>query len=312
MVEPKSRKKTISIDYPEVCSEWNYAKNNGLTPEMFTAGSNQVVWWVCKNGHEWKASIAKRIKRGQGCPYCSGHRVKKGFNDLSTLYPSIAAEWHPKNNGELFPTMLTAGSNKKVWWLCPKCGYEWVAKVVNRTNGRGCPNCGAKTRVSNYRATISGKRGTLEELAPVFLSEWDTEKNTELTPNMITAGSNTKIWWLCDQGHSWQATVYDRMNGVRCPVCYKQHRTSLAEQAIYYYVHKKYEDAENGFTGFFRNSMELDIYIPSIKVGIEYDGAAWHSSKESLSREKKKYEICKKEGVRLLVHRITKDPPAFW
>ena len=126
-------------------------KNKGLTPEMFTAGSNQEVWWVCKNGHEWKTSIAKRIKRGQGCPYCSGHRVKEGFNDLSTLYPSIAAEWHPRKNGKLSPQDIVYGSSKRVWWKCKKCGHEWQAGVNTRANGHGYPVCGVAKNIENRK-----------------------------------------------------------------------------------------------------------------------------------------------------------------
>ena len=35
--------------------------------------------------------------------------------------------------------------------------------------------------------------------------------------------------------------------------------------------------------------MELDIYIPSIRLGIEFDGANWHNSTTQLEREEKKY-----------------------
>ena len=45
--------------------------------------------------------------------------------------------------------------------------------------------------------------------------------------------------------------------------------------------------------------MELDIYIPSIKLGIEYDGEAWHKS-NTRDRDKRKWEICKAHKIRLL------------
>ena len=51
---------------------------------------------------------------------------------------------------------------------------------------------------------------------------------------------------------------------------------------------------------------ELDIYIPSIKLGIEYDGMAWHKA-DKLPREKKKYRICQENGIRLL--RLMEKPP---
>ena len=44
------------------------------------------AWWRCENGHEWKAAIYTRSD-GAGCPYCTGRKVKVGFNDLATQYP---------------------------------------------------------------------------------------------------------------------------------------------------------------------------------------------------------------------------------
>ena len=44
--------------------------------------------------------------------------------------------------------------------------------------------------------------------------------------------------------------------------------------------------------------MELDIYIPSIKTAIEYDGIFWH--KNNRKREEKKYQICQKNGIKLI------------
>lgn len=55
----------------------------------------------------------------------------------------------------------------------------------------------------------------------------------------------------------------------------------------------------------FGGSRELDIFIPSIKVGIEYDGIAWHTGKESEKKEFKKYQMCKEHGIYL--YRIKED-----
>ena len=54
---------------------------------------------------------------------------------------NLAKEWHPIRNGMLTPKDVTAGSQKKVWWLCPECGYEWEAVIGSRNQGRGCPRC---------------------------------------------------------------------------------------------------------------------------------------------------------------------------
>ena len=43
--------------------------------------------------------------------------------------------------------------------------------------------------------------------------------------------------------------------------------------------------------------MELDIYIPSIKTAIEYDGVVWHTNN---TREVKKNEKCHEQGINLI------------
>ena len=44
-------------------------------------------------------------------------------------------------NGTLTPNDVTAGSQRKGWWLCPNCGHEWEAVIGSRSQGRGCPEC---------------------------------------------------------------------------------------------------------------------------------------------------------------------------
>ena len=54
-----------------------------------------------------------------------------------------------------------------------------------------------------------------------LIAEWDWEKNDELKldPKTLTLGSNKKVWWKCQRGHEWQATVKDRNSGKSCPYC---------------------------------------------------------------------------------------------
>jgi uncharacterized Zn-finger protein len=62
---------------PTLANEWNDEKNDGLTPTKVLPNSNKKVWWKCKNGHEWQATIAHR-NNGRGCPYCSGRKKLQG------------------------------------------------------------------------------------------------------------------------------------------------------------------------------------------------------------------------------------------
>ena len=129
----------LATKNPELVLEWNYERNIDITPDELLPGSNMKVWWKCKDGHEWEASIGHRTN-GRGCPYCSGRKVLQGYTDLQTLEPNLAKEWDCSKNKGLLPSEVTTGSNKKIWWKCEH-GHEWQAVVANRCKGAGCPIC---------------------------------------------------------------------------------------------------------------------------------------------------------------------------
>ena len=59
----------------------------------------------------------------------------------------------------------------------------------------------------------------LATLRPEIAEEWDIEMNPGISPSDVTCGSEKKIWWRCEEGHSWQAKVYSRTEGRGCPEC---------------------------------------------------------------------------------------------
>lgn len=194
---------------PTLAIEWNYEMNGTLRPENFTANSNKKVWWKCRKGHEWQASIGSR-NSGCGCPYCSGQKVLIGYNDLPTVNPTLVKEWNWKKNVEYKPEDFTANSSKPVWWKCDK-GHEWQAPINNRSKGRGCPFCAGKKVLSGYNDLRSSN--------PILAAEWNYEMNDTLRPENFTASSNKKVWWKCNREHTWQATIANRNSGTGCPYC---------------------------------------------------------------------------------------------
>ena len=135
----------LATVFPQLAAQWDAAKNGTLTPEAVTSGSNRRVWWRCEKGHSYPAVIAHRVRSGSDCPYCSNHKVLPGFNDLATIEPVVASQWHPTRNGSLTPQQVTPGSRRKVWWLCDK-GHAWRAVVNSRTGKQrcGCPICAGR------------------------------------------------------------------------------------------------------------------------------------------------------------------------
>ncbi|MBR5177594.1 MAG: hypothetical protein IKW90_02180 [Lachnospiraceae bacterium] len=276
--------------------EWNFEKNAslGMYPANIAPKSNKKAWWKCRNcGNTWDSVISSRTGQSQcGCPYCSNEKLLSGFNDLATKCPELLDEWlYEKNDANgIFPDKILPGTDKKVWWKC-KLGHTWEAQVNTRVNGCGCPYC------SNPPKRIFSGFNDLATKCPTIAKEWDNEKN-KIKPTDIGIGySQEKVWWRCPFGHSYQATVYSRTgkNHNGCPICSKEKHSSFSEQALYYYVKKYFPDAINSDRE--TVGMELDIYIPSVRTAVEYDGNKWHLNSTT---EEKKNEVCKKAGIVLI------------
>jgi hypothetical protein len=136
----------LATNYPELASEWHSTLNGDLTPYDVTSKSGKSVWWQClKNPkHIWESTIeCRHIKKGRNnfgkCPYCQGKLASEDYNLLKDN-PEVCEEWNYNKNNKS-PNQYTVGSKKKVWWICKKCNNEWESNIVNRTNGRGCPQC---------------------------------------------------------------------------------------------------------------------------------------------------------------------------
>jgi hypothetical protein len=194
---------------PKLAKEWHPTKNGDLTPFDVTQSSNKKAWWICGKGHEWEAQIYSRTNK-TGCPYCVG-KAACDDNCLQTLNPELSKEWHPTRNGSITPRDVTSKSGKKAWWVCDK-GHEWEASISSRGNGTGCPCCcGKKVCDDNCLKTVN----------PQLSEEWHPTKNGRLTPKDVTPGSIRKVWWICEKGHEWNATLLNRNRGSGCPFCFR-------------------------------------------------------------------------------------------
>ena len=278
--------KKYVIDNAELMAEWNWEKNNywGFDPKTLTLGSGKKAWWKCCKGHEWQAAIYDR-NNGKGCPYCAGKKVLKGYNDLQTVNPFLAEDWNYEKNKNLTPENFTANSGKKVWWKCSN-GHEWQATVHDRNNGKGCPYCSGRFAIKGYN--------DLHTINPLLAKEWNYEKNRNLRPEDFTANSGTKVWWKCNKGHEWQASIHNRNKGAGCPVCNSERHTSFPEYAIVFYLKNCGLELAHSYK---EKGYELDIYIPSRKIAIEYDGYLWH--KDKTKQDLIKNNKCVKDGIKL-------------
>lgn len=199
--------------FPEIACEFDVDKNEGTTSGEICAKSGRKVWWRCNKGHSWQAPVINRTNLKSGCPFCAGQRPIPGENDLGTVRPDLAAEWHPQKNRNFKPSDCTISSGRKVWWSCRE-GHEWKSVVSARTgkDNCGCPYCYGRYAVPGVN--------DLETVNPELASEWHPTKN-KTKPSRILPNSNKKAWWLCSEcGYEWRTLITSRSaRGSGCPRC---------------------------------------------------------------------------------------------
>lgn len=201
---------------PQVAKEWS-PRNASLKPTQVTPYANRKVWWKCEQGHEWFTLISTRAY-GSKCPYCSGIKLLKGFNDLASLHPQLALEWS-QNNGTLLPEDFNERSTKNVWWKCSTCGHEYRAVIKSKVHGLKCPVCTRNAVLPGY--------SDLATTDPELAQEWNAARNTR-KPTEISRLSQYPVWWKGICGHEWKDKVFHRaVEGAGCIYCEKAFDTAL-------------------------------------------------------------------------------------
>jgi len=124
------------------------------------------------------------------------------------------------------------------------------------------------------------------------MKEWDYEKNS-IDPKNMTQGKGLKVHWKCKFGHEWKATIAARVRGTSCPFC--KNKYSDMEIRVFSEIKAIYLDS---IWHYKEGRKELDVFIPSIKIGIEIDGGYWH--KNRIKNDKNKNIYFKNKGIEVL------------
>lgn len=125
-------------DYLKLNPQYYSNKNKDKIEDI---KSTKEYFFIGKCGHEFLAfpQIAFcRKDKEIGCPYCSGHRVLIGFNDLWTTHPELSKQLINPEDGYKY----TENSNKKIYWKCDSCGeliYQSPNKITTKKSF--CNNC---------------------------------------------------------------------------------------------------------------------------------------------------------------------------
>jgi hypothetical protein len=268
--------------YPVIAKQWDVEKNGTLKPDQVLPKSGRKAWWNCPKGHSYQSLISGRVV-GRGCPICSGNKVIESTS-LAAKRPNLVDEWIIKKNFPLTPVDVAPHSHRKVWWKCPS-GHEYQATIANRSSaGSGCPYWGGQ-KVSSTTSLLA--------VNPEVAAEWHPTRNHDKSPGHFTANSGFKAWWRCPRGHEWVATISSRQNGSGCPFC--GGGTSALEARVFTELKYLFSNVV-----WHSNAMgvQVDVFLPSMGIGVEVDGHYWHA--EKVEADIRKNLICENHNVKLV------------
>jgi hypothetical protein len=220
---------------PQWVAEIDTTKNSSEVLRALKPSSNSKVWFLCAVGHSYEIKLADK-ERGNGCGVCAGKVVIPGVNDLGTTSPGLLDDWDFEKNAPNLPSAFTSKSGKAFWWTCA-LGHS-QRKSVEKRSRTGCSIC------SGHRL----ERGfnDLATTHPRLAAEWDSKKN-RLEPFEVRISSREHVWWICGQGHNWNAIVYSR--GVSgCPSCAPSGFDSTKPGLVYLLRHEKHGSMKVGIT----------------------------------------------------------------
>ncbi len=189
---------------------------------------------------------------------------------------------------------------------------EWVKKSVDKMKNTKLEKYGNANwvNVEKYRQTMTEKYGVINySQTPMFRkNNFNRVKNRVESKNLIILETESTYinvkheisfkCIICDYVFTGHAA-----NGLtpKCPRCIE--KSSTAEKEIVEFINSIYNGKINGNIRSIISPKEIDIYLPDLKLGIEFDGIYWHSElhgKKSKSYHLNKTQSCNKKDVRLI------------
>lgn len=274
--------------HPQIALQWDHERNE-VSLESVTTMSGKKVHWICIDKgveHRWEAKVYSRSSNNRGCPICSNQKIVSGINSLFDTDEKLCEEWDYSSN-EKTPHEISRGSKYMAHWICrvnPE--HKWKASVNNRAGKESqCPKC-------------SRPGGHLKNN---LIDEFDPELNPNIDPTLLSVNSHTPIVWRCAENreHTWEVSPNQRTSHqTGCPECRK--RTSKAEKELADFIEEYVKVRRNTFD--IISPYELDIFIPSALIAVEFNGVYWHSTQFSRDKNqhKNKRDLCHEKGIQLI------------
>lgn len=202
-----------------------WSNKNPMPAIECTLHSSKKVWFdcdVCEHEFEAAASKVSDENNPRWCPYCSHHRLCELENCEDCFNKSFASHHRSDNYSTKNPLparMYFINSNKKAWFDCGVCPHDFEATIANVTRikkGTWCPYCcDNQILCSSENCNFCFNNSFASNHLVMY---WDHEKNI-LTPRQCTKSCKIKIWFICNNKHSFEVLLNSVNRGDWCPLC---------------------------------------------------------------------------------------------
>lgn len=260
---------------------------------------------VCREHGEFSQYPAQLRKNGAGCPAC-GDLVRRA-NRRSPRDEVIAAAIARHAGVYSYDRAAYVNNSTKFTVTCPFHGDFSISPNNHVSGGRGCPECGALKR-GHRKDVSSAARKTADtkiaQFAAKFIEDARAVHGDAYDYGKVEyAGQQAKVTIVCPEHGPFEQTAEHHVKRAQgCPEC--SHHRSKGEAALAKFM-SIFADIEQ------RNRRiippkELDIYVPSASLAVEYCGEYWHASPSAedevvyRKRHAEKQQMCQQAGLRLL------------
>lgn len=179
------------------------------------------------------------------------------------------------------------GAHNVITIICPIHG-SFQQKAYSHVQGCGCLECAGVKKLTTKEFIEKSQKvhGEKYEYSLVNYVNAHSKVNIICPVHGVFQQIPSSHWYL-QQG---------------CPICALSKQTSRGEKEVCAYIKSIYsgEVLENDKTQIGR--MELDIFLPELRIGIEYNGSHWHKLKEERQPgcHAEKERRCKEANILLI------------